>query len=397
MNLGRLALRNIAGNSFRSWVVCLCALIVAALSLATVLIVRGAQDSLQLALQRLGADIIVVPRGTESKIETALLMGTPTSVWMPRGNVDKIRAMAGVAAASPQLYLSSLNNASCCSVPEMFLVAYDPATDFTVKPWLERNLGGQLRLGEAVGGTYVFTPPGEQNIKLYGYFVTLKGNLAPTGTNLDRSMFFTFDTALDMARISRTQAEKALVIAPDSISAILVKAAPGADPHATAVAIVQNMTDLTPIESPDLFSAFRKQITGLLGAMLAILSITAVLSLVLIGLVFSMAANERRREMGVLRALGATRRFVFQTLLAEAGILALGGALFGLLLAALSVYLFRSVIIRMLGVPFLFPPAGSLAGLILAGLALALAGVTLAALVPAWRVSHQDAAVAMRE
>ncbi len=377
--------------------VALCALIVAGLALSTVLIVRGAQDSLRLASERLGADIIVVPRGTEAKVESALLMGVPTSVWMQADTVAKIRALPGVAAASPQLYLSSLSNTSCCSVPEMFLVAFDPETDFTIRPWLDRNLGGVLRLGEAVGGTYVFTPPGEQNIKLYGYLLTLKGNLAPTGTNLDRSMFFTFSTALDMARISRTRAAQALVIAPESVSAVLVKAAPGADVHALAVAIVQAMPEVTPIESLNLFLSFRKQLSGLLSAMLALLTVTAVLSIFLIALVFSMAANERRREMGVLRALGATRRFVFETLLIEAGLLAVAGALPGLAVAAFSVYLFRSLIVRSLGVPFLFPTVSGLAALMLGGVLLALAGVTLAAGLPAWRISRQDAAVTMRE
>ncbi len=53
---------------------------------------------------------------------------------------------------------------------------------FTVTPWLQDKLHGGLAQGEAVGGTYVFVPEGEQNIKLYGYYVTLKGNLEPTGT-----------------------------------------------------------------------------------------------------------------------------------------------------------------------------------------------------------------------
>jgi len=63
--------------------------------------------------------------------------------------------------------------------------------------------------------------------------------------------------------------------------------------------------------------------------MLVILSITLVLSLVLISLIFSMAANERRRELGVLRALGATRGFVFQSILAEAVMLAVDGGALG--------------------------------------------------------------------
>ena len=120
------------------------------------------------------------------------------------------------------------------------------------------------------------------------------------------------------------------------------------------------------------------------------LSITLVLSLVLIGLIFSMAANERRREMGVLRALGATRGFVFQSILAEAVILAVDGGAVGIALACLATFLFRDLLVRSLGIPFLFPSLPSLVTLIGGGLVLALSGVTLAALIPAFRISRQD-------
>ena len=49
-------------------------------------------------------------------------------------------------------------NASCCSVPEMFMVAYEPETDFTLAAVAEGNIGGGLKLGEAVGGACVFMP-----------------------------------------------------------------------------------------------------------------------------------------------------------------------------------------------------------------------------------------------
>lgn len=166
MNLYRLAIRNIAGSAFRSWVVALCALLVAGFTLATTLLIRGTETSMRLALDRLGADIIVVPQGTEAKVETALLMGVTTRVWMPESNLARIAALPGVKMASPQLYLSTLTGASCCSVSDMFLVAYDPQTDFTIQPWLLSKIGTGLKLGEAVGGTYVYTPQGEQNIRL---------------------------------------------------------------------------------------------------------------------------------------------------------------------------------------------------------------------------------------
>lgn len=396
-DLYRLATKNIAGSSFRSAVVLLCALVVTGLAVSTLLIVRGAQQSLQLAMDRLGADIIVVPEGAATKVESALLMGEPTQVWMPESVLAGLAAIQGVEKATPQLYLSSLKNASCCAVSDMFMVAYDPATDFTVEPWLESRLGGGLGLGEAVGGTHVFVPEGEQNIKLYGYFVTLRGNMEPTGTNLDQTIFFTFDTARDMARLSRTQAEEPLEIPDGTVSSVLIKVAPGVKTADVAVEILKKVPGVTPIESLNLFQAFRIQITGLLKAMVAVLTITTILSLVLIALIFSMAANERRREIGVLRALGATRDFVLKTLLTEAALLALAGAIPGILLACFCVYLFRDLIIRSIGVPFLLPNLSGLLMLLAGGMLVALIGVTLAALIPALHISRQDPAVAMRE
>ena len=355
MNLTRLAFNNIKGKAFRSFVVAACALLLAAFALSTTLIMRGSETSLRLALERLGADIVVVPTSAVAKVETALLMGIPSEVWMPRSNLDKVKAVAGVQQLSPQLYLSTLKDAACCSVANMFLVVYDPATDFTLQPWLKEKLGTGLKQGEVVGGNYILTPEGSENILLYGYFVTLKANLEPTGTGLDQTMFFTEETARDISRISQSRAVTPLNIPSDSISAIMVKVAPGIDPHAVAVQIAKDIPDVTPIESPNLFKSYRQQMTGMLGTLVAILVITWLLSVVLIGLVFSMAAYERRRELGVLRALGATRNFILRSLLTEAGLLALGGGLAGGLLVAIGLYVSRKAIVDNLGITFVFP------------------------------------------
>ena len=195
----------------------------------------------------MGADIVVVPQGAESEVENALLMGEPAQVWMPEDNVNKIAAIPGVAAVSPQIYLSTMEDAPCCAVPEMFVVVYDPATDFTVEPWLERELGRELGLGEAIGGRYVFVPPGEQKIEMYGYYIDLKGNMEPTGTNLDQTMFLTMDTALEMARASKTQAMEELIIPIKSISTVLIRVAPSASPDYVATTIQKQVPGVSPL------------------------------------------------------------------------------------------------------------------------------------------------------
>ena len=113
---------------------------------------------MRLALNRLGADIVVVPLGSEVKAESTLLMEVTTRTWMPVSNLARFAAIQGVAIASPQLYLSSITAALCCSVSIMFLVAYDPSTDFIVRPWLIKHFSGGLAEREAVGGTYISTP-----------------------------------------------------------------------------------------------------------------------------------------------------------------------------------------------------------------------------------------------
>lgn len=397
MSLLRLAWKNIAGNGLRSWVVALCALLVAAFALFATLLLRGAATSLELAADRLGADIVVVPEGTQTEMEGALLMGVPAQFWMPAENVQKLAAIPGVQAASPQVYLATLIGASCCSVSEMFMVAYDPETDFTVRPWLEKQLPSGLGLGEVIGGHYIFATEGEDGILVYGAPLKLKGNLEATGTGLDQTIFFTMDTARHIARISQSEAEKPLAIPPDQVSAVLLKIEPGSDSEAVAVQIYRTIPGVFPIESARLFQSSRAQLNNLLHMVVAVMALIWPIAIVLIGMVYLMAAHERRRELGVLRALGATSRFVGQSLLVEAGLLAFCGASVGVLLAVMVVYLFRKLIMTSLGVPFLLPSPGALAFQIGAGLLLAMVSVFLATLMPAVKISRQDPAIAMRE
>jgi putative ABC transport system permease protein len=397
MSLLQFAWKNISGNSLRSWVVAICALVVAAFTLFATLLLRGAAVSLELAAQRLGADIVVVPAGAETEMEGALLMGVPAQFWMPVEVVEKLAAIPGVEAVSPQVYLATLVGASCCSVSEMFMIAYDPETDFTVRPWLEKQLPGGLGLSEVIGGDYISATEGDDGILVYGAMVRLKGNLAPTGTGLDQSLFFTMDTAAEIARVSLTKAQQPLVIPPNQVSAVLIKTEPGSDNEQIAVQIYRAIPGVFPIESGKLFQSSRSQLNSLLNTVVIMMALIWPLAIVLIGIVYLMAANERRRELGVLRALGDTRWYIFESLLAEAGLLAFCGASAGIFLAVLAIYLFRRLIMTSLGVPFILPSPESLAIQIGTGLMLALLSVFLAALFPALKVSRQDPAIAMRE
>ena len=397
MNLIQLAIKNIRGNGFRSIAIFLAVVSMTGFLLATTLIITGARYSLDSGLERLGADILVVPEGAEIKIETALLMGKPVDVWMPRENIRQVADIPGVEAVSPQIYLASMFDSPCCAVSEMFIVVYDPDTDFTIAPWLEQNLGRSLITGEVIGGNYIFVPEGSQYITLYGYDTDLVGILEPTGTGMDQTLFMTLDTAVAMAESSKTTALMTLNIEPNVISTIMVKVSQNMDPHRVAIQIFKDTEGMVPIESPNLFGTFRSQMNGLLWGFFAITVIVWAVTMILTGIIFSMAANERRREMAVLRAVGATRNFIFRSVLTEAALLALGGAVIGITIAASGLYIFKDMIAGSLKMPFLFPSITSFIGLFSAGVILAIVSVTWSALIPALRLSRQELAIAMRE
>ncbi len=272
------------------------------------------------------------------------------------------RSVPGVAVASPQLYLTSMANSSCCSVSLMFMYAFDPVTDFTIEPWLREKLGQDLTEGQAIGGSDVFVPKGQEYIKLYGYDFDLVGNLEPTGTNLDQTLFMTFPTAEAMAVASQTKAKMTLPTLIDTVSSVLVKVDAGADRAQVAKDIAAAIPEVDAVPAAELFGSYGTQISGVLRTLIVIVVLTVALSLALMAVIFWMSVHDRRRQIGVLRALGATQRYVLLAYMTEASILALAGGLVGAVLAAVVMYLFRNLLVSALGFPIMLPSLLSLIG-----------------------------------
>ncbi|MFZ2510191.1 MAG: FtsX-like permease family protein [Gordonia sp. (in: high G+C Gram-positive bacteria)] len=95
---------------------------------------------------------------------------------------------------------------------------------------------------------------------------------------------------------------------------------------------------------------------------------------------------ERRRELGVLRAMGASRRFVVRMVLAEAGSVAIVGALVGVVMGGGLHYLADLILTETTSVDIAYSPLLSSAGYVAAAAALCLIG----ALVPALRASRMN-------
>lgn len=398
MTIARLLRRSILRNRFRSLSVFICAALVAGLAVAATAVVRGAEAGLRGNLQRLGADILVLPWGTiTDEVGGVRLMSAAVERWMPESHVRKIAQVEGVAEVSPQLYLATLRGSAYCRLPEMFLVAYDPATDFTLHPWLDEGPRPSLADGEAIAGAQVTPPEGSSTLILFGHPIRVVGRMQPTSTTIDQSVFVSLDTARKLVASAGTQGDRTLAVQPGSVSAVMVRVDLESDPHEVALRILDRVPGAVPLETPDLFQTERRQQIGVLRTLLGVLAVVWLLAVVFMGLVFSLTAHQRRSEIGVLRALGFSRLFALRILLLESLVLALAGGFGGIAVSAASLALSGQGMAEWAGIPLRAPSLLGLLSISLAGQFAALLSVALAAFIPSWRLTRQEVALTMRE
>jgi putative ABC transport system permease protein len=396
LNLPSIILQNVKRKPYRTVAIALCVMIATGTLFAATVAMRGIQNSLQVGLERLGADVIVVPRGQQITAQEAFISGQPTAFYMDRQIENQVAAIPGVRRASAQVFVQTLTNAKCC-VGEFFLIGFDPRNDFTISPWLATHLNNRdLKPNEIIVGDRILLEPGD-TVMFYGSFFTVAGILEPTGMGIDRTVFVPNEGLRAMIAASPDRAEKALTIAPNQISAVLIKVTPDTNPNEVAEQIETKLDGVQAITATQMILAVSKQFAGLLNIIVGVIAALWLMSFVTIALVFTLIVNERQRELALLRAMGARQRFVFRLVVGEALVLtALGGAS-GLLVSALVIFNFQNLFEDRLRAPFLLPTAPEAIVVILILFGVALASGALASLQPALRISRLEPYEAIRQ
>ena len=394
MTLLYLVLQGLKGRPFRSLLIVFFILVLTGFLVVTTVSLRGMEESLRTGMERLGADILIVPYDMTDQVQKEVLTGRlVTSDSMPAGHVGKILEMEAVQQASPMLYLRTIMGAPYGIADELFLVAFDPETDFTILAWLKDKLSRPLGIHDAIGGASIDPIDPAKHILVNRYELALIGNLEPTGIWFDQTLFVTFDTARDMLAQGAISGEVSI----DTVTTIAVDLKPGYDAGRTALEMLLAAPGIWPVKTAKLMTSLAAQRAGLIQSLFIALGIIWILAVVLTGFVFSLIVNERRREIGMLRAAGASRNFIFRLFLTENIILATGGGITGIAVSIFPLYFFSSWLESTLQIEVLLP---SLLGLVVftsGCFLIALVLILPALLYPAIRASRLDPAVAMRE
>lgn len=395
MNIPYVALKNLKRKITRTWLLFAIVAVVSGTLFSATLFLKSINNALSIGTYRLGADILVVPESAENKAKSALLSGEPTHFLMDRSILDRVRTIAGVRNATPQLFVKP-TSFTCCFNVDVFLVAFDPDTDFTVKPWLEKNLNRTLGINEIITGRSVPVIPGD-SIPFFGTTFRVAGTLEATGMDFfDRAVFMSLDAAYKMAEDSKKKALQPLTVGRDMISTVLVQVSDDSTPDRAAIRIEHDISGVKALVSDTVISTVRKQLSGLIHAILIISVILWIIVLLIMAFAFYMIVNERRREIGLLRAIGANKKHISAILLTEACLLSAAGASAGIVLGFGVLMTFKNLILHYLRLPYLFPAFGSLIVLTVTALAFSLLTGLLSALLPSVAVLKMEPYEAIR-
>jgi putative ABC transport system permease protein len=376
MNIPYVAFKNLKRKMTRTWLLFAIVVVVSCTLFAATLFLKSINNALKIGTYRLGADILVVPENAQKEAKSALLSGEPTQFLMDRSILDKVKQVDGVKHATPQLFIKP-TSFTCCFNVDVFLVAFDPDSDFTVKPWLEKNLNRKLGINEIITGRSVPVIVGDK-IPFYGTTFTVAGTMEPTGMDFfDRAVFMSLDTAYDMAANSKVKALQPLEIDRNQISTVLVQVREDMSPDRVAIRIEHDISGIKAIVSDTIISTVRQQLSGLIRAILIISIVLWVIVLLIMSFAFYMIVNERRREIGLLRAMGGNRGHIAAIILNEAVLLSSTGGATGILLGFALLSGFKDLLLHYLKLPYLFPnteqmTVGALLFSILTGLSAAL-------------------------
>ena len=354
---------------------------------------------------RMGADLVVVPRGTLVNITASLLTVQPTDATLPADLAQRIAAVSGIARVAPQRIVPALVEGQ-----NVNLIAFDPAQDFSVLSWLETRTaapiegliaGGALR--NALGDT----------LSVCGMPMRVSGRLAKTGVGpFDDSYFLSFAALADVVSFCRRSEARSSPAAPtkieetppvagmrhadvcsgtlelDRVSAFLLQLSPAAKLDDVKFALA-SLADVKIVEGNGVLTSSRQALSTLLIGMAAFTALELTALLILLSLLFSAIVQERHREIGLLRAMGAKPNQVMTIVLAEAAVITGLGGLAGLGFGAAVLLTFARSLgfyFALAGVPFSWPPAAVLEGAAALAIVFSVTLGFLGAFVPAWRV-----------
>lgn len=324
-------LGNLRYRKLRSALTILGITIGVAMILTLQLLGRGLRSAVRAQLQQLGPDIIFVLPGEEGNPLAAVILGET----LREKDAEAIRQVPGVEMAMPIVEKVGIMefggeqktvNLHAQPVREMVAI-FEGSQGFRLAEgrWLESEYARETVVADKIAHKRFDQPVrvGDE-ITLKGRRFTVVGILKPIGEEThDRSVF-----------ISETNF-RSLTGIRDSIRSIMVKAKPGVAVADLADDIRYRLERQVGLERFSVFTSDKaeRMVGDIIGIIELVLAAIASVAVVVGGIgimnTMFMTVMERTRDIGVMKAVGASHRDILFIFLMESGLLGLLGGFLG--------------------------------------------------------------------
>ncbi len=359
LNGKNLAIKNIRRKPFRSFMMILLISLFSFALVVGVVLSTSLSKGVSSLSDRLGADVMVVPEGYEAKIDSIILSGKAINFYLPKDAYDKVKDIEGIEKITTQTYIATLS-ASCCSYPVQ-IVGIDYDTDFLIKPWLNKTMNIDLKKGEVIVGAHV-TGEVNETVKFFGQPYKIAGRLKQTGMGFDATVFMTQETSAELAKDAQRIMKHKLSEDGSLVSTIMIKLKDGYDSSKVAREITEKYS------SDGIYGMFSKKFVNEISSNLIVISryikviifIILILAIIVIALVFSLSINERKKEFGIFRVIGMTKKKLAFLILRESFIISLFASTIGIFIGLIAIISISPMVKESLNIPFVIPGLSSL-------------------------------------
>ena len=273
----------------------------------------GIERALDREISSISANILLLPEGCPYELTLSLMQGTSAFEHIPPGALPEVQAVSNVDVAVPVAVGKAKVNGQLTSI-------YGTTEEILeVRRWGISSFEGAVvgsdvaeKLGLAEGDTLL--------ISLYADAQTeVTEVLEPTFGRDDTFIFVPLSLAQMVLGVG------------EQLSAILVQTERASDTTETQYALGR-LSDIQAVPPSDVFQRLMELFASVKQTLILITGIAIVAGVLTTMNTMTMAVYERKKEIGILRALGSTRRKVFQLFVRESTVLSLIGGGVGVVL-----------------------------------------------------------------
>lgn len=326
MNLWKLVWRNLTRRKGRFVFTLAGVAIGMAAFVALLTLGQGLTHEIKKQAQGLGAHLVVTPKGWCAYEQISVLTGEQLPEAIPESELTKIQAIPGIRATP------HLNQRTAFRNRPVPLIGIVPEQARTLHNW--RFAAGRyfahaqergVLVGAAIAQQFQLKPGDPFTVR--GNAVPVLGILKETGGKDDIAAFMPLPVTQKIYGVK------------GKVSFITVQVENLGKIEAVSLAI-QEAANVAVVSDKQLVNSVLS-IVGTVGSAMQAIAAVGVLAAAF-GIVNTLltAVYERRREIGILQALGGTRRTLFWAFILESGLYGLLGGVLGAVLGGLAAYAF---------------------------------------------------------